>query len=77
MEFFKMTAFSLLIALAVGFAAHPNYEFTPDNDTQINNAADLTNMEPIDEKFEGGVKAYVIERRDKIEVHSPDGPGDN
>jgi hypothetical protein len=77
METIKWMSISLLVALMIGFVINPAGQFGPSVDVRTSNESGLGNTSGVDEKFEGGVKAYIIGRGGKVEVRSPEGPGGN
>jgi hypothetical protein len=77
METFKVVAVSLLLAFVLGIGANQIGQLGPTNDARTNDESRFGNVSGVDEKFEGGVKAYGEYRDDRQDYNTPDGPGGN
>jgi hypothetical protein len=73
----KMIALSMAMALLIGVAIPPMGYITQNDSNYLNTGGGINNYHPVDEKFEGGVKAYEIGLDDRVHDLSPDGSGGN
>ena len=73
----KIAALSMAMALLLGLGIPPLGLMSQNNNPNLNNEGGVSSYHPVDEKFEGGVKAYEVGLDDRIHDLSPDGPGGN
>jgi hypothetical protein len=73
----KIVALSMAMALLLGVAIPPLGLMGQNNNTNLSNEGGFNSYHPVDEKFEGGVKAYETDLDNKAHDLSPDGSGGN
>jgi len=73
----KAILFSLIISLMIAGVTGPASLVGNDNDIDLQRDTGMGSGNPINEKFEGGVKAYDRGDEYKTGDMSPHGPGGN
>jgi hypothetical protein len=73
----KLVALGMAMALLLGVAIPPLGLMGQNVNGNLDGQGGVSDYHPVDEKFEGGVKAYEIGLDDRTHDFSPDGSGGN